>query len=109
MRRLGIVGVVALSLAGCAQTTGSSGTREAASRTTSSTRVERQKVRTEKKDACAEAMQGQTNAAMLGGALGMVGGFGGFAGRGGAVAGHIASTAGGVIANQAANDMQDCY
>ena len=107
MRRLGLVGVAALALAGCTQTTGNAITKEPAGRTASA-RVDRQKTRAETKDACLEAMQAQTNAAMLGGALGMVGGFGGFAGRGGAVAGHIASTAGGVIANQAANGAQDC-
>jgi len=59
-------------------------------------------------------MQAQSNAAVLGGALGMVGSFGGFGGRGGMVASQVASTAGHVVAtNQSAKAragvMQECY
>lgn len=66
------------------------------------------------KDACEQAMQAQTNAAMLGGALGMVGSFGGLGGRGGMVASQVAATAGNVVANSQsararAGVMQECY
>jgi hypothetical protein len=64
-------------------------------------------------DECDKAIQNQTNAAMLGGALGMAGAFGGFGGRGGAIAGQVASTAGGAIARSQsaqarANVMHQC-
>lgn len=63
--------------------------------------------------ACDEAVKRQTNAHMIGGALGMVGGFGGLGGRGGAVAASVASSAGSMIANAQARQaeaavMRDC-
>lgn len=63
--------------------------------------------------ACDEAVKRQSNAQMIGGALGMVGGFGGWGGRGGAVAASVASSAGGMIANAQARQaeaavMRDC-
>lgn len=63
--------------------------------------------------ACDEAIKRQSNAQMIGGALGMVGGFGGWGGRGGAVAASVASSAGGMIANAQARQaeaavMRDC-
>ena len=65
-------------------------------------------------DACEQAMRAQTNAAMLGGALGMVGSLGGLGGRGGMVASQVAATAGNVVATSQsakarADVMQECY
>lgn len=112
MRLVAMVGAIALALAGCSQTTGDTATTASAGGK-SSARSGQQKVAVQKRDACEEAMRGQTNAAMLGSALGMVGGLGGFAGRGGAIAGQVASTGGSMIAqSQSANaraNMQDCY
>lgn len=67
-----------------------------------------------KRQSCDDAVKAQTNAAMLGGALGMVGSFGGFGGRGGMVVSQVASTAGTMVANsQSAKAqsgvMQECY
>ncbi len=112
MRLIAIVSVVALVLAGCSQTTAPTSTTSAASKP-SARLVGQQKAAARKRDACEEAVRGQTNAAMLGSALGMVGGLGGFAGRGGAIAGQVASTGGSMIAQSQANNarvsMQDCY
>lgn len=104
-----MLAVMALALAGCNQTATGTTSAEPAQAKVSARGGQQKAAAVDKKDACAKAMEKQTNAAMLGGALGMVGGLGGFAGRGGAVAGHVASTAGGLIANQNANDMQECY
>jgi hypothetical protein len=52
-------------------------------------------------DAATKAAQAQTNAAMLGSALGMVGGLGGFGGRGGMVAAQAVSVGGSVVQSQA--------
>lgn len=114
MKRILNAGAIALALvlAGCSQTAESPAATSAGGKT--STRVAaRQPVAAKKKDACEEAMQAQTNAAMLGGALGMVGGLGGFGGRGGAIAGQVASTAGGMVARSqsasaSAQVMREC-
>lgn len=113
MRQIAIVSAVALVLSGCSQTTGGATSETTAGSKASARAVGQQKVASQKRDACEEAVRGQSNAAMLGSALGMVGGLGGFAGRGGAIAGQVASTGGSMIAqSQASNaraSMQDCY
>lgn len=114
MKRIVNAGLVALALvlAGCSQTaegpTAASAGEKPAARTAA-----RQPAAADKKDACEEAMQAQTNAAMLGGALGVVGGLGGFGGRGGAIAGQVASTAGGMVARSQSDSartkvMREC-
>lgn len=63
---------------------------------------------------CEAALKREMNSAMAGSMLGMAGGFVGFGGRGGALASQVASTAGGMIAqNQQAKAREalerDCY
>lgn len=100
-------------LAGCSQTTGEKPTD--ASKTVSSRTGSGQGKKTaDAASACENAVRQQTNAMAMGSALGMVGGFGGFGGRGGAVAANVASSAGGMMAQQqAARHQQDiernCY
>lgn len=109
-----IIGLLCLAVAGCSQT--SSGTETTASargKSGAATAGMQKKRPTTKRQACEEAVQAQTNAAMLTGALGMVGSFGGFGGRGGMVASQVASTAGNMVANsQSAKAhsgvMQEC-
>ncbi|SRR5690606_3604562 len=113
MKLIAIAGAIALVLSACSQTTGDPATATAGGGKPS-VRAGQQKVAAREKDACEEAMRAQTNAAMLGGALGMVGGLGGFAGRGGAVAGQVVSTGGSMIAQSQANNARmnmarDCY
>ncbi|QYM71705.1 hypothetical protein K1X45_09035 [Pseudochrobactrum sp. Wa41.01b-1] len=110
-----LIGLLCLALGGCSQTSSQTGTtasvRGKSAVTTAG--VQTRKPSTSR-DACADAVRAQSNAAMLGGALGMVGGFGGFGGRGGMIAGQVASTAGTMVANsQSAKAqsgvMQECY
>ncbi|MFC3209246.1 hypothetical protein [Aquamicrobium soli] len=112
MRRTAIVGFLALALAGCSQT--SSGSAIATPAGAKSPARAAQKTPAPKQGSCEQAMQAQTNAAMLGSVLGMAGGLGGFAGNGGAIAGQVAATGGSLIANSQANSaraamMRDCY
>lgn len=113
MKLIAVVSVVALVLSGCSQTTGDATSATSAESKTTVRPVGQRKTAAQKRDACEEAVRGQTNAAMLGSALGMVGGLGGFAGRGGAIAGQVASTGGSMIAQSQAGNarakMQDCY
>lgn len=112
--KIATIGAVCLAIAGCSQT--ASGPETAAAKNGKSVvaRAGTQKTAAAKKDACDEAITAQTNAAMLGGALGMVGSFGGWGGRGGMVASQVASTAGNMVAsNQSAKAragvMRECY
>lgn len=116
MKRIVIAGAfpLVLALAGCSQTTGDATTTASVSGNPSRQMAAKQTPTTSKRDACEKAMRSQTNAAMLGSALGMVGGLGGFGGQGGAIAGHVASTAGSMVAqsqsaNARASVMQECY
>lgn len=110
-----VIGLLCLAVAGCSQTT--SGTDSAASARGKSgvtTAGMHKKRPTTKRQACEEAVKAQSNAAMLGGALGMVGGFGGFGGRGGMIVSQVASTAGNMVASSQsakaqAGVMQECY
>lgn len=113
MKIIAIMGVVALALSGCSQTTEAPATAAYAGEKKPA-RAGQQKVAAQKRNACEEAVQAQTNAAMLEGALGMMGGLGGFAGRGGMVASQVASTAGSMVATSQsakarAGVMQECY
>ncbi|MCJ7997446.1 hypothetical protein J5N58_22920 [Rhizobium cremeum] len=63
---------------------------------------------------CEAALKREMNSAMAGNMLGMAGGFVGFGGRGGAIASQVASTAGGMIAQQQQAKARqalerDCY
>ncbi|HWK67972.1 MAG TPA: hypothetical protein VNS34_23865 [Rhizobiaceae bacterium] len=112
--KLAILGAVCLAVAGCSQTASGPETAAADNGKSVIAKAGTPKRAAEKKDACDEAVQAQTNAAMLGGALGMVGSFGGFGGRGGMVASQVASTAGNMVAsNQSAKAragvMRECY
>ena len=111
MKRIMNAGAIALALvlAGCSQTAGSP-TAASAGEKPAARVATRQPAAAGKKDACEQAMQAQTNAAMLGSALGMVGGLGG---RGGAIAGQVASTAGSMVAQSqsasaSAQVMREC-
>lgn len=114
MKRIMNAGAIALALvlAGCSQTAGSP-TAASAGEKPAARVATRQPAAAGKKDACEQAMQAQTNAAMLGSALGMVGGLGGLGGRGGAIAGQVASTAGSMVAQSqsasaSAQVMREC-
>jgi hypothetical protein len=111
MKRTAIVGALALVLGGCSQTSGD--VTAATPAGMPAARAGQQKVAMQKRGSCEDAIQAQTNAAMLGGALGMMGGFGGLAGRGGAVAGQVASSVGSMVASSQsakarAGVMQEC-
>lgn len=112
--KFAIIGLLCLAVAGCSQTaSGPEAASPARGKSASAAGMQKKKP-AGRQDACREAVQAQTNAAMLGGALGMVGSFGGFGGRGGMVASHVASTAGNVVAaSQSARAqsgvMQECY
>ncbi|GAA5542266.1 MULTISPECIES: hypothetical protein [Brucella] len=110
-----IIGLLCLAVGGCSQTSSQTeATTSARGKTAVATAGMQKKRPTTKRDACAQAVQQQSNAAMLGGALGMVGGFGGFGGRGGMIASQVASTAGNMVASSQsakaqAGVMQECY
>lgn len=108
-----LIAMLCLSVAACSTTAGGPDNVAAATDKKPTAQASQKKNPARKKDACEEAMQAQTNAAMLGGALGMVGSFGGFAGRGGMVASQVASTAGSMVATsqsaKAQGMMQECY
>lgn len=113
--KFAIIGLLCLAVAGCSQTTsGSESAGSARGKTGAATAgMNKQRPKT-KRQSCDDAVKAQTNAAMLGGALGMVGSFGGFGGRGGMVVSQVASTAGTMVANsQSAKAqsgvMQECY
>lgn len=94
-----IIGLLCLDVGGCSQTaSGTGATTSARGKSVVATAGVQKKPAT-KREACAEATQAQSNAAMLGGALGLVGSFGGFGGRGSMVASQVASTAGNMVAN----------
>lgn len=106
--------MLCLAVAGCSPT--AEGTAPSATSTGKSAvaRAGAQKTAAKKEDACRDAIQAQSNAAMLGGALGMVGSLGGFGGRGGMVASQVASTAGNVVATSQsakarAGVQSECY
>lgn len=110
-----IIGLLCLAIGGCSQSSSETGATTSARGKSAVATGGMQKRKPEtKRDACAEAVQAQSNAAMLGGALGMVGSFGGFGGRGGMVASQVASTAGNMVANSQSTKaqsgvMQECY
>ncbi|MBO3758926.1 hypothetical protein [Ciceribacter sp. L1K22] len=109
--KLYLVIVMLAVLTGCSQTGGQASAD--ASKKMSANSVEQSRDKSAA-SACEDAIRHQTNSAMMGSALGMVGGFGGFGGRGGAVAANVASSAGGMVAQQqAARHQQDvernCY
>lgn len=107
MKLIVLMSAIALALAGNSATAAPAGGK-------STVRASQQKSAAKKREACEEAMRAETNAAMLGSALGMVGSLGGLAGRGGALAGQIASTAGDMVAREQsasarAGVTQKCY
>jgi len=121
-----IVMACAFALAACGQTTGSARRAPALAEpavtalpkeeTQPRTVAARPPPKTAAADRCADAanraVQAQTNAAMLGGALSMVGGLGGLGGRGGMIAAQAASVGGSVVQSQARAQahagMQEC-
>ncbi|MDR6759244.1 nitrate/nitrite transporter NarK [Mycoplana sp. BE70] len=108
-----VIGLLCLAVGGCSQTSSGSGTAVPTREKSAAVTAGMQKPKPKRKT-CEEAIQAQSNAAMLGGALGMVGSFGGFGGRGGMVASQAASTAGTMVAtSQSAKvqsgGMQECY
>ncbi|MGB3815362.1 MAG: hypothetical protein WA950_19265 [Shinella sp.] len=113
--KLAIIGLLCLVIGGCSQSTSGPATTASVrgKSATASAGTQKQKPVT-KRGGCEEAIRAQSNAAMLGGALGMVGSFGGFGGRGGMVASQVASTAGNMVANSQSakahsGGMQECY
>lgn len=110
MKRVAIMGVIALALVGCNQTGGGS----AASPGREAVAGAGQQKAAARKDPCAEAVQAQTNAAVLGGALDLVGNVAGLGGGDAATVGHVASVTSNVVAaTQSASartkGMQECY
>lgn len=108
-----LIAMLCVAVSACSSTADAPATTSAASKKPA-VGAGQTKTASRSKDACEEAMRAQTNAAMLGGALGMVGSLGGLGGRGGMVASQVAATAGNVVATSQsakarADVMQECY
>ena len=99
--KIAIVLMLGVAVAGCNQTTSSTGDRSPTGQQATPGRASAKQAAA----SCAETAQrtadAQTSGAIVGRALSMVGGFGGMGGRGGEVAAQAVSMGGSVIQSQA--------